>query len=411
MGRDFYKILGVPKNSTDAQMKKAYRKLALKHHPDRNPDNVEAATEKFKEISEAFEILSDPEKRGIYDQYGEEGLKEGGMGHGMDPGSIFEQFFGGGGGGRGRGRRGPTKTEDIVFELGVELEDFYKGRVRKLKVNKKVLCGTCKGEGAKQKGAMKSCTRCGGRGIRLVTQQVAPGFVSQAQVQCDGCHGKGKSVPNHLRCGTCRGEQVISKGHVLEVHVDPGMVDGEKVVFRGEADQKPGIASGDVVIVLREKNTKWPAMARQGNDIVVTQKITLHEALCGFKLPFTHMDGREIVINSQEGEVVKPGDIKVVQNEGMPFKNAPMDKGRLLLKMEIEFPQPHEINESTRKSLESLLPKPKKQELSGTASSVVAIDFVPSREDLRQKEAYEADERGGHHGHPGMGQAQQCGYM
>lgn len=401
-GRDFYAILGVPRNASQDDIKKAYKKAALKWHPDRNPDNVAEASEKFKEVGAAYEVLSDPEKKEIYDKYGEDGLKDGGAGGGgfHDAGSIFEQFFGGGFGGGGGGRQQkPRKTEDIVFELPVELENLFTGKTRKLKVNKKILCSDCNGQGSKQKGALKECGRCNGRGIRLVTQQLGPGFVTQTQAYCNECNGKGKTIPDSLRCRKCNGQQVIPEAKVLSVEIDKGMKNGERITFHGEADQSPDIPSGDVVIVLKEVNQNFPQFKRRGDDLLMDHTITLQEALCGFKFHFKHMDGRDVVVQSQEGEVVSPDALRVVSGEGMPFRRDPQSRGRLIIHFNIKFPEPQFISEASRKQLCEILPGPKDPVKPGDwadADRYTALDFTPTREEAKQ--AYEEDEeseRGG----------------
>jgi DnaJ family protein A protein 2 len=162
-----YELLGVEKTADEASIKKAFRKAALQHHPDRGGN-----ADTFKEVNKAYEVLSDPEKRKIYDQYGEEGLKEGGGG-GVDPSDIFSQFFGGGfGGGGGRQQRKPTKTPDVQHQLALSLQDFYRGRTKKLKVQRQVLCKTCSGKGSQKEGATQTCTGCRGQGIRMVMHRI-----------------------------------------------------------------------------------------------------------------------------------------------------------------------------------------------------------------------------------------------
>lgn len=352
--------MGVSRNATLEEIKKAYKKAALKWHPDRNLDKPEEASEKFKEVGAAYEVLTDPEKKEIYDRYGEEGLKEGGGGGFHDAGSIFEQFFGGGFGGGGGRPQKPRRTEDIVFELPVELENLFTSKTRKLKVNKKVLCGECKGQGSKTKGALKECSRCNGRGIRMVTQQLGPGFVTQSQTYCTDCNGKGKQIPDNLRCKGCKGNQVVPEAKVLCVEIEKGMKNGEKIVFAGDADQSPDIPSGDVIIVVKEVNKNFPQFKRKGDDLLMDKQITLQEALCGFKFHFRHMDGRDVVVESQEGEVISPDAMKVVSGEGMPFRRDPLSRGRLIIHFTIKFPEPQQVSEGIRKQLAALLPSPSK---------------------------------------------------
>lgn len=200
----FYDILGVTPDADESTLKKAYRKLALKYHPDKNPD----AGEKFKEISMAYEVLSDPEKRRIYDQHGEQGIKEGGGGGGgfHSPMDIFDMFFGGGGGGMG-GRRGPRRTKNLMHQLGVSLEDMYNGTTRKLALQKNVICGDCEGVGGKS-GAVQKCPTCRGTGMQVRIHQLGPGMMQQIQSMCSECQGQGERIDPKLRCKKCVGRKV-----------------------------------------------------------------------------------------------------------------------------------------------------------------------------------------------------------
>uniref|UniRef100_A0AC34R713 DnaJ-like protein n=1 Tax=Panagrolaimus sp. JU765 TaxID=591449 RepID=A0AC34R713_9BILA len=179
-----YDILEVKPNATETELKKAYRKLALKYHPDKNPDEGE----RFKLISQAYEILSDSSKREIYDKYGEEGVKEGGGGGGgmHNPMDIFNMFFGGGGGGRER----ETKAKDTIHSLSVTLEQLYNGATRKMKLSRDVICKRCKGKGGEGENSVIKCQRCDGHGIEVQRVQIAPGFIQTAQRRCGGCRGE-----------------------------------------------------------------------------------------------------------------------------------------------------------------------------------------------------------------------------
>eukprot|EP00842_Homolaphlyctis_polyrhiza_P000969 jgi/Hompol1/1873/HPOL_002783-RA len=361
----YYDLLEVPPNASevqqspplfclrplDADLKKAYRKLALKYHPDKNPD----AGDKFKDISHAYEVLSDSQKRSIYDQYGEEGLTEGGGGGGMSPEDLFSQLFGGGmfGGGGSRGRpSGPRKGKDMAHSLKVSLEDLYKGKTSKLALQKQILCASCDGKGGKA-GASQTCMGCNGRGVRIITRQMGP-MIQQMQQTCPECNGEGEIIKEKDRCKDCKGKKVASERKILEVFIDKGMQDGQKIVFSGEGDQAPGIIPGDIIIVVEEKPHE--RFKRKGNDLFHEAKIDLTTALCGGKLAIKHLDDRVLMVNILPGEVIKPGETKAITGEGMPGYKRPFDKGTLFVTFEVVFPQPNWIDQSQLALLERLLP-------------------------------------------------------
>ncbi|XP_065828896.1 dnaJ homolog subfamily A member 1-like [Oscarella lobularis] len=343
----FYDLLGVGINATEAELKKSYRKLALKYHPDKNPDPE--ASEKFKEISMAYEVLSDKNKREIYDRGGEEALKEGGGGGGgssaMD---IFDMFFGGG----HRGHR-DNKTKSIVHQLSVTLEEFYNGKTRKLANTKKVICPQCNGIGGKE-GTVRKCAGCGGLGVEHSLRQIAPGFVQRMETICSRCGGSGEVFSEKDRCQKCDGRKVIRDKKILEVHIEKGMADGQKVVFSGESDQEPRKETGDVVFVLDEE--EHPRFKRNGSDLIMEMNIDLSEALCGFKRQIKHLDGRVLRVSTFPGEVTKHNVIKVVMNEGMPHYKNPFTKGRLIIQFKVSFPRSF-MPGPTLEKLEALLPK------------------------------------------------------
>ncbi|KAG8505743.1 DnaJ subfamily A member 2 [Galemys pyrenaicus] len=211
-----YDILGVPPGASENELKKAYRKLAKEYHPDKNPN----AGDKFKEISFAYEVLSNPEKRELYDRYGEQGLREGsGGGGGMD--DIFSHIFGGGlfsfMGNQSRSRNGRRRGEDMMHPLKVSLEDLYNGKTTKLQLSKNVLCSACSGQGGKS-GAVQKCSACRGRGVRIMIRQLAPGMVQQMQSVCSDCNGEGEVINEKDRCKKCEGKKVIKEVKILEVH-------------------------------------------------------------------------------------------------------------------------------------------------------------------------------------------------
>ena len=206
----------------------------------------------FKQISQAYEVLSNPDKKRIYDQGGEQALKEGGMGgDGTSPMDLFEMFFGGGGM-RGGDSRRKRKGRDVIHQLSVSLEEIYKGTVRKLALQKNVICDKCDGIGGK-KDAVEQCTACHGTGCHVQIQQLAPGMIQQFRSSCSECKGHGERIKPKDRCKQCNGKKTIRDRKILEVYVDKGMIDGQRIVFADEGDQEPDREPGDIVILLDEK--------------------------------------------------------------------------------------------------------------------------------------------------------------
>lgn len=304
-GKDFYDTLGISRGASESEIKKAYRKLAMKWHPDKNQDNKEAAEKKFKAVSEAYEVLSDPKKKDKYDQFGEDGLKDGfgGGGPGMDPHDIFSQFFGGGGGGMpggmgggfggmpghghgGQSSRAPRKkAEPIEQVLRLTLEEMYYGVQKNLKLTRTVLRGG--------------------------------------------------------------GEQRISE--TLSIDVKPGWKKGTKITFQEKGDETPGAVAADIVFVIEEK--KHPQFERDGNDLIKTVVVDLHEALLGTKVFITTLDGKSV--NVDVPEIVDPKHVKVLVGEGMPLSKSPAARGDMKIKFDIRFPK--ELSAEQRATLKSVL--------------------------------------------------------
>jgi DnaJ family protein A protein 1 len=339
-----YDLLGVSPTATDGDIKKAYRKLAMKYHPDKNPN----AEEKFKGISFAYGVLSDEQKRSLYDRGGEEAIKEGGAGAGMhNPMDMFDMLFGGGG-----GRQRERKTKNMVHQLNVSLKDIYVGKTTKLAVQRNIICKACEGVGGK-KGSVSQCKDCHGQGVQVKFRQMGP-MIQQVQVACSNCSGTGETIKEADRCKECKGKKVLPDRKVLEVNIDKGMEDGQKIVFAGESNQEPGIPAGDIVIVLDEK--EHPTFKRKGMDLIMEMDITLVEALCGFKRVITHLDDRKLMIASPPGTVVKEGELKSVMGEGMPQYRNPYEKGHLFVKFNVQFPSNGFATPEQMRALEALLP-------------------------------------------------------
>ncbi|KAF9575600.1 Type I HSP40 co-chaperone [Mortierella alpina] len=402
----YYEALEVEPGCSDSELKKAYRKLALKYHPDKTGG---ATSEKFQEISHAYDILSDAQKRQVYDQYGEAGLSgEGGAGGGMgglSPEDLFSHFFGGGGGG-GRGGRpsGPRRGKDVAHGLKVSLEDLYKGKTTKLALQKNVICEKCEGKGGKE-GAVKTCNTCHGQGFRVMLRQMGP-MMQQIQQPCGDCRGEGEIINAKDKCKFCNARKVTQVRKVLEVHIDRGMKDGRKIVFSGEGDQAPNTIPGDVVIVLEQK--EHDRFKRNGDDLFYDAKIDLVTALAGGKIHIPHLDDRILIVEILPGEVIKPGDLKAVMGQGMPTERH-HDFGNLYIQFEIEFPAANWTDVANIEKIRSILPAaaPLPALPKGAHTEEVNLTEMDPRQKARAEQGHmggDDDEEGGH---PGVQCAQQ----
>ncbi|CAF1355318.1 unnamed protein product [Adineta steineri] len=378
----YYDILGVQPAATVDEIKKAYRKLALKLHPDKNPDND---PEQFKQLSQAYEGMK-------------EGPGAGGF-HGSDPFDIFNMFFGGGGGGGpfGGGRQ-DHRGKNLVHQLAVSLEELYNGAVRKLALQKNVICDKCEGRGGK-KGAVSKCGTCNGSGFVVRVNQIAPGMIQQMRSHCSDCEGQGEKINAKDKCKTCDGKKIVRERKIIEVHIDKGMDDGKKITFSGEGDQEPGLEPGDIIVVLDEKENA--TFKRDKTDLHMNMQITLTESLCGFQKAIKTLDNRQLVITSLPGEVIKPGDLKCILNEGMPVYRNPMEKGRLVLHFDVKFPSKNELRPEAVTQLEKLLPARSEVSLPMDAEECVLVEFDPRQSQRsNRREMYDDDDPRGGQGGP-----------
>ncbi|KAM3323031.1 dnaJ protein [Capsicum chacoense] len=393
----YYEVLGVSKSASQDELKKAYRKAAIRNHPDKGGD-----PEKFKELVQAYEVLSDPNKRHIYDQYCEDALKEGmgtGSGGVHNQFDIFHSFFGGSFGGGGSHFRASRQKrgEDVVHTLGVTLEDLYNGATKKLSLSRNILCPKCKGKGSKS-GASGACYGCQGTGVRVTTRHIAPGMIQQMQHVCPQCRGSGEFISDRNRCLQCNGYKVTLEKKVLEVNVEKGMENNQEITFNGEADEAPDTITGDIFIVLQQK--EHPNFKTDFSDLHVEHTLTLTEALCGFQFVLTHLDGRQLLIKSNPGEVIKPDQCKAINGEGMPKFRMHFIKGRLYIHFKVVFPESGVLSPEKCRSIEAILPtSPGKSSLEMELDDCeeTIMHDVNIEEEMRRKaqrrrqEAYDSD--------------------
>jgi DnaJ family protein A protein 2 len=364
---DYYEVLGINKNATLKEIKKAYRTLAMKYHPDKNPHNPQAE-EMFKKISHAYEILSDPEKRKTYDLYGPEGLK--GMPTRQSAQDIFEAFFGGGREGASpwgnlfgqffqpsRPSRGPKRTADVRMGIQVPLEQFYTGSCRKISVERKTICDGCRGTGSTSSSSVSEpCDACHGRGSKISLQQIGPGMMAQTHRVCEKCLGAGSVIPKEFRCSKCSTSGVCQEKKILEFRIEPGMKSGDYVRLAGESDRLPDTEPGDIYLILQENPHK--TFKRSGHDLYCQLTISLGEALLGYQRTIQHLDERLLTLQSR-GEVIDPQKMYCVSGEGMPIHQYAGEnkRGDLFLSFRVQFPSYSELNIHLT-ALQEIFPSP-----------------------------------------------------
>lgn len=400
---EFYDLLGVQPDAGESDIKRAYRKLALKYHPDKNPGD-EAAAEKFKQVSAAYECLSDDSKRKLYDQYGKKGMEEGGGGF-HDASDIFSMFFGGG------RRDGPPKPKDIVHELAVSLEEMYNGKTKKIAVSRDRLCTGCTGTGVKPGASKSTCQSCRGQGVQIKLQQMFPGMTQQVQMRCTSCKGTGSSVAPSDVCQTCNGNCVVKDRKVLEIVIEKGAKKGDHQRFEGEGDQHPDMkVIGDVLILFAQK--PHDLFHRVGTKLVVNHKISLRDALCGFELPIQHLDGRLINIKILPGQCVDPNFAWIVKREGMPAeKTGGTVRGDLIFHFEVEFPST--LTQKQRSTLAEVLEARTDFPKVANGQKVSLSDYVPKKQPQGPNRGAfvqqdDDDDDGPRVHHMGGGQGVQC---
>lgn len=358
--RDYYEILGVTKSATADEIKKAYRKVAMQFHPDRNPGD-KAAEEKFKEAAEAYEVLSDADKKAQYDRYGHAGLSGNGRGGGFSGGGmnmddifsqfgdifgddLFGSFFGGQRGGRGQQRSRGIRGSNLRVKLKLTYEEIAKGVTKNIKVKKHVACTTCSGSGAKDKGSVQTCSTCGGSGQ---VRRVQNTFLGQMQTvsTCPACNGEGTTVT--AKCTNCKGEGRVYGEETVSIDIPAGVQEGMQLNIsgRGNAGERGG-SPGDLIILIEEEPHK--ELHREGLNVAYELHISFTDAVFGIQVEVPTIDGRakiKIPAGTQSGKILR------LKGKGFPAVNS-YEKGDQLIQVSVWTPQ-HLSNEE-KTALENL---------------------------------------------------------
>jgi molecular chaperone DnaJ len=345
--RDYYEVLGVERSADDAALKGAYRKLALKYHPDRNPGNAEAE-DKFKEAAEAYSVLSDPQKRAAYDRYGHAGVASA-AGGGFDPNAftdfsdILGDFFGLGdlfGGGGARSRNRVQRGDDLRYDLEITFEDSMRGLAADIQVPRLDPCARCEGKGAEPVDGLTTCPMCRGRGEVIFQQSFL-----QVRRTCTQCNGRGQII--RRPCTQCKGEGYQRSERKLKVNIPAGVDNGTRLRLQGEG--QPGVNGGphgDLYVILRVQ--EHPIFDREGNDLHCTVPINVAQAALGTEIDILTFDGLETV---KIPESTQPGSKIKLRGKGVPFVNS---SGRGDLYVHVEVKIPSKLSREQKKLFEQL---------------------------------------------------------
>jgi len=346
--RCYYEVLQVTKTASDGEISAAYRKLAVKYHPDKNPGDDEAVG-KFKEAAEAYEVLSDSDKRSRYDRFGHAGVDgpQGGAPHFGDVNDIFEAFggifgdmFGGGGGGRGRGGRRQQQGGDVRADVALDLREAARGCKKEISISRHAKCGECHGSGAKKGSKPETCRYCAGKG-----QVIQSTGIFRVQTTCPSCHGSGTIVSDP--CGECRGEGYVIERVMREVQIPAGVDNGTRLRISGEGDPSPsGGPAGDCYCFISVR--EHPLFQRDGQNLICAMPISYSQAALGATIEVPTLDGKD-ELKVPPG--TQPGAVFRLKGKGMPDPRV-RGKGDLLVQVQVEIP--HKLTKRQEQLLREL---------------------------------------------------------
>ncbi|MDR1707251.1 molecular chaperone DnaJ [Dysgonomonas sp.] len=345
--RDYYEVLEISKTSTVEEIKKAYRKKAVQYHPDKNPGD-KSAEEKFKEVAEAYEVLSDEQKRAKYDQFGHEAPGGfGGFGGGFsDPFDIFSSFGGFGGFGGFGSQRGPrtNRGSDLRVKVKLSLKDIASGVEKKIKVNKFVACSHCRGTGADGGTAYETCSTCKGSGVVTRVMNTILGQM-QTQSTCPTCNGEGKTITK--KCSYCSGEGIVREEEVITINIPAGVAEGMQLSMSGKGNAaRHGGVNGDLLIVVEEE--QHPELFRDDNDVVYNLLLSVSTAALGGSVVVPTIDGK-VKVTIEPG--TQPGKVLRLKNKGLPSVNR-YGTGDLLVNISVYIPE--NLSDSEKATLTGL---------------------------------------------------------
>ncbi|CAJ1036649.1 putative DnaJ domain/DnaJ C terminal domain/DnaJ central domain containing protein [Leishmania shawi] len=391
--KDYYKTLGVDRNSDLKEIKKAYRKRALETHPDQGGNK-----EEFAEVAEAYEVLSNPEKRKVYDQYGSEAATNPNMGGpgmsgfgagGRSAEDIFAEFFRGGMGGMGGfgdmfgggpgGRQGTPTLQPLEVRTRLTLEDVYKGVTKTMRVNRPQVCSECNGFGSKSKTEKPKCAQCSGSGHVVQQHRMGPGMVQQTISECPRCRGTGSMAKPEDQCPKCHGKGYRTVSQDVTIEIPAGVPSNVTLVVRGEGGTIPGAPPADMH--LHVELSPHRVFQRRGNDLIVNKDVTLQEALLGLHMPLKLLDGRTVNVETTADQVLKPEGVIKITGEGLPGTSG--ERGDIYIFTHLKMP--NKLNDEQKENIKSAFGAPGRDASASPGNTVRARVMRESREQLEEQ--------------------------